>query len=73
MVILWESIILLLLNQTGGYDLTLKLVTDNIVLLTPLDQLAPTESLYAEVFVQTESTNEVLSSQNVEDQGSKKV
>ena len=71
MVILWQNIILII--ESDGYDLTLKLVTDNNVLSTPLDQLAPTESLYAEVFVQTESTNEVLSSQNVEDQGSKKV
>ena len=44
-------------------------VTD--ALSTPLEQLVPTESLYAEVFVQTEDTNETLSCQLVGDQGGK--
>ena len=44
-------------------------VTD--ALSTPLEQSVPTESLYAEVFVQTEDTNETLLSQHVEDQGGK--
>ena len=43
------------------------------VLSTPLEQLAPTESLYAEAFVQTEATNEVLSSQHMEDEGGETV
>ena len=44
-------------------------VTD--ALSTPLEQLVPMESLYADVFVQTEDTNETLSSQLVENQGGK--
>ena len=44
-------------------------VTD--ALSIPLEQVVPTKSLYAEVFVQTEGTNETLSSQHVEDQGGK--
>ena len=68
---LWERVIII--ESDRRLYLTFKFVTDDIVLSTQLDQLVPTQSLYAEVFVQTESTSEVLSSQNAEDQGSKEV
>lgn len=53
-----------------GYFI-LNFVSD--ALSTPLEQLAPTESLYAEAFVQTEATNEVLLSQHTEDEGGETV
>ena len=53
-----------------GYFI-LKFVSD--AFSTPLEQLAPTESLYAEAFVQTEGTNEILSSQHMEDEGGETV
>ena len=53
-----------------GYFI-LNFVSD--VLSIPLEHLAPTESLYAEAFVQTEGTNEILSNQHMEDEGGETV
>lgn len=44
-------------------------VTDTVS--NPLEELVPTESLYAEVFVQTEDIDKSLSNQNMEDEGGK--
>ena len=42
-------------------------VTDTVS--NPLEELVPTESLYAEVFVQTEDVDKSLSNQNMKDEG----